>query len=73
MGEKESFDYVQKATAWENAIRNRLSIYCPKKFASKVVNEMTLVMDIYPQLFLGQEEFDLLISRIRWYKFGAIN
>ena len=40
----------KKATAWENAIRNRLSIYCPKKFAPKVVNEMTLVMDIYPTI-----------------------
>lgn len=39
-----------KGTGWENGIRNRLSVYCPAKFSSKKVRDMTLVMDIYPTL-----------------------
>lgn len=40
----------KKATGWENAIRNRLTIYCPEKFEAKIIDDMTLVMDIYPTL-----------------------
>ena len=40
-----------KATGWECAVRNRLLVYCPSKYESKVVkDERTLVMDIYPTL-----------------------
>ena len=40
----------KKATGWENAVRNRLSIYCPAKYKAETVDDMTLVMDIYPTL-----------------------
>ena len=40
----------KKATGWENAMRNRLSIYCPSKFKPKVIHDMTLVMDVYPTI-----------------------
>lgn len=40
----------KKATGWENAVRNRLSIYCPAKYNAGTVDDMTLVMDIYPTL-----------------------
>ena len=40
-----------KATGWECAVRNRLLVYCPSKYESRVVSdERTLVMDIYPTL-----------------------
>ncbi len=40
----------KKATGWENAVRNRLAIYCPARFESRMVPEMTLVMDLFPTL-----------------------
>ena len=40
----------KKAQGWECAVRNRLSIYCPATFESKVVDDMTLVMDLFPTL-----------------------
>jgi arylsulfatase A-like enzyme len=40
----------KKATGWECAVRNRLSIYCPARFKSKEISNMALVMDIYPTL-----------------------
>ena len=40
----------KKATGWENALRNRLSIYSPAMYEPKIIEKMTLVMDIYPTL-----------------------
>ena len=40
----------KKATGWENALRNRLSIYSPAMYQPKIIEKMTLVMDIYPTL-----------------------
>lgn len=40
----------KKATGWENAVRNRLSVYCPARFKPRTVTDLTLVMDLYPTL-----------------------
>lgn len=41
----------KKATGWECAVRNRLTVYCPARFKPRVLKqERTLVMDIYPTL-----------------------
>lgn len=40
-----------KASGWEFAIRNRLLVFCPSKYESRVLkDERTTVMDIYPTL-----------------------
>tara|TARA_A100001015_G_scaffold74239_1_gene82367 strand:- start:11169 stop:12971 length:1803 start_codon:yes stop_codon:yes gene_type:complete len=53
----------KKATGWENAVRNRLSIYSPAMYEPQIIEEMTLVMDIYPtvvELAGGNRSLDKL-------------
>ncbi len=40
----------KKASGWENAIRNRLSFYCPARYEPKVIDDMAIVTDVYPTL-----------------------